>query len=73
MADMRFFRCGTRAIAISEVSHWWVAPDAIGGPALCFSMRNGKQINFGPEDFALNSDAYATEEALVTFLQKING
>lgn len=70
MKDIHFFRCGSSAIAIDQISHWWVAPGALGGPALCVSMQNGKQLNLGPEDNQGGDDGYAIEAALVSFIEK---
>ncbi|PNU06479.1 hypothetical protein [Novosphingobium guangzhouense] len=68
---MRIFRVGNKAIVIEEISHWWVAAAAPGGrPKLCFSMRNGKQINFGPDDTSNGDDGHAIEQAFIEFAQK---
>lgn len=70
MQTMRIFRCGSRAVVTEEISHWWIADCALDGPALCISMRNGKQINFGPSDTPDGSDGYAIEKGLLEFLRR---
>ncbi|MFC0685592.1 hypothetical protein [Novosphingobium clariflavum] len=70
MQTMRIFRVGSTAVVTEEISHWWVADLAIGGPALCISMRNGKQINLGPENAPDGSDGYAIEKGLLEFLSR---
>lgn len=62
---LAIFKVGTKAVVIDQISHWWVAPGAFGGPALCISMQNGKQVTLGPEDAPAGEDGYAIEKALV--------
>ncbi|KPH62336.1 hypothetical protein [Novosphingobium sp. ST904] len=70
MKSMRIYRVGSKAIVIEEISHWWVAPMAIGGPSLCISMRNGKQISLEVTDTPDGSDGYAIEAALIEFISR---
>jgi hypothetical protein len=47
-----FFRHGSNAVCIQEISHWWIADnyDGPGKAALYISMRNGQQAAFFPKD-----------------------
>jgi hypothetical protein len=69
MRPITFFRVGTKAVCVEEISHWWVAPGAFSGPELCVVMRNGKQVNFGSDDGA--GDGYACEGGLLQFIEKV--
>lgn len=66
---LAFFRVGTKAVCIQEISHWWVAPGAVDGPALCISMRNGKQVTF--EKSNEDGDGYAFEKGLIEFIEQV--
>ena len=68
-APIAFFRVGSKAVCIQEISHWWVASAAVDGPALCVSMRNGKQVMFDKTDS--DSDGFAIEISLIKFIESM--
>ena len=68
-APLAFFHIGTKAVNIAEISHWWVAPGAPDGPALCICMRNGKQVNFDKTDGG--GDGYSAEKHLLSFIDRV--
>ena len=70
MQSIRIFRCCTAAIVLEQISHWWVAAEALDGPALCISMRNGKQINLDATVAPDGSDGYAIERGLIAFIER---
>lgn len=61
-----FFCIGTKGVNLAEISHWWVAPGGSNGPALCISMRNGKQVSFDVEDGG--GDGYSAQKHLMSFI-----
>lgn len=65
---LMFFRIGTKAVNLAEISHWWVAPGAFDGPELCIVMRNGKQVGFNKTDGG--GDGYSAERHLISFIEK---
>lgn len=70
MNTMRIFLCGDKAVVTEEISHWWIAEDALNGPALCLSMRNGKQINLDRTDAPCGSDGHGIKKGLLDFLER---
>lgn len=66
---LAFFCLGTKGVNLSAISHWWVAPGASNGAALCISMCNGKQVSFDVEDGG--GDGYSAEKHLMSFIAKV--
>lgn len=69
MATMHVFRCGTKALVLEQVSHWWVVSFGLSGAELIVSMQNGKQITFGVEDTG-GDDGYAVEREFIEFVER---